>query len=766
MGVPAAPPPPPPPMLGGGSNAPVPQPSPSVMQGRDALLQDIRKGRKLKSVQTNDRSAPILGGKVSSSGSSAPTQTHSSIGGNNSGLAIPPSVPQLGDILAGGIPKLRHSSGAQGTSAPSIPTGAPPIPGAAPPVPIGRPPSSATATNASATPAMPSSRPSRRDRGKRSSVLSTQSISNPNNEISGALPIPASPATAPPPPPPIPSSAAPPIPSIPATRPSQSTQHKPSAPKTASIPSAPAPPPPPIFGAPATPSAQPSVSKEASPMPGPLPFLAEINARRSEKGVVDDSTPKSNPAEAYKESSAGHNVISQPPASAPPIPGVFPAQLPHKSPSAAKMHEKAPPKSSPPQAPRTAAPPVPTTAPPPPSVPKAPVSSPGLPPAPPTPVAPPPPPMAPSLPPGPPPAPELPGTFHSAPKSKVNKPKKNEAPAVPVSAGPLPFLAEIQMKRDDRYVVGGDTGYTTKVEQTNASIKSTEGGATTKHTPQPPSLVPPLPGSAAPTTPAPPVPSGMSFLGEIESKIHHHHPKESDKKDAVGSSAPSTAFTAPPIPAPLPPAPGTDIESQETHKSHMPSFLSEVESSLHRHHKQLDDEFSAVPTAPPLPVSTAPPIPTTGAPPLPASAPPPPSSQPIAVQSHEGATSPPFSRPPPPAAPEHSSDQASNNAQPTTQKRPEHSDTLSSKQIKSRLFSSGSDTVPASEIKADSYVLSVTNGSVSTGRGSHVLEIDDSRFNFSINASQLPAPRKFQKQKHLYPGGTGSTVPLDLSQFK
>ena len=278
----------------------------------------------------------------------------------------------------------------------------------------------------------------------------------------------------------------------------------------------------------------------------------------------------------------------------------------------------------------------------------------------------------------------------------------------------------------------------------------------------------PLPSSAAPTAPtapAPPVPGGMSFLSEIESKIHHHHPKESDAKNTGSSSAPSTAFTAPPIPAPPPPVPGTDIKSQEAHKSHMPSFLSEVESSLHRHHKEPEGEPGAVPTAPPLPASTAPPIPT-GAPPLPASAPPPPSSQPIAVQSHEGTTSLPSHRPPPPSTPELSTDQAPKNAQPTIQKVPERSDTLSSKQIKGRLFSSGSSTVPASEIKADSYVLSVTNGSVSTGRGSHVLEIDDSRFNFSINASQIPAPRKFQKTKHLYPGGTGSTVPLDLSQFR
>lgn len=67
MPLPPPPPPPPPPA------APPPPPAsapPPKTKDRAALLQDIQKGRALKKVVTNDRSAPILDGK-SSGGSSA-----------------------------------------------------------------------------------------------------------------------------------------------------------------------------------------------------------------------------------------------------------------------------------------------------------------------------------------------------------------------------------------------------------------------------------------------------------------------------------------------------------------------------------------------------------------------------------------------------------------------------------------------------------------------------------------------------------------------
>ena len=44
--------------------------------------------------------------------------------------------------------------------------------------------------------------------------------------------------------------------------------------------------------------------------------------------------------------------------------------------------------------------------------------------------------------------------------------------------------------------------------------------------------------------------------------------------------------------------------------------------------------------------------------------------------------------------------------------------------------------------------------------------IDDSRFNWSINELQMPAPRKFQNITKLYPSGGGSTIPLDLSLYE
>ncbi|SSD62056.1 uncharacterized protein SCODWIG_03818 [Saccharomycodes ludwigii] len=101
MAGPPPPPPPPPPVLGGGA---APKPAASVMQGRNALLSDIRKGKSLKKSPMNDRSAPQVGGGV----------VNNNKGSSNVGSAPP---------LPGGAPPL--------------PGGAPPIPGGAPPIPEG-----------------------------------------------------------------------------------------------------------------------------------------------------------------------------------------------------------------------------------------------------------------------------------------------------------------------------------------------------------------------------------------------------------------------------------------------------------------------------------------------------------------------------------------------------------------------------------------------------------------------------------------------------
>ncbi|KAK6324271.1 hypothetical protein J4Q44_G00066100 [Coregonus suidteri] len=114
---PLAPPPPPPPCA-----APPPQsrPDPPSLQsisvgggrgGRNALLEDIQKGARLrKVVQVHDRSAPVVdkprasgGGEVlSTSGALSQDQPQGGSGGGVEALR-----PSLGGLFAGGFPTLR-----------------------------------------------------------------------------------------------------------------------------------------------------------------------------------------------------------------------------------------------------------------------------------------------------------------------------------------------------------------------------------------------------------------------------------------------------------------------------------------------------------------------------------------------------------------------------------------------------------------------------------------------------------------------------------
>ncbi|KAG0292383.1 hypothetical protein BGZ98_002597, partial [Dissophora globulifera] len=58
--MPPAPPPPPPPPPPPGGAAPPPAALPAPSKDRNALLNQIQSGKKLKKAVTNDRSAPIV----------------------------------------------------------------------------------------------------------------------------------------------------------------------------------------------------------------------------------------------------------------------------------------------------------------------------------------------------------------------------------------------------------------------------------------------------------------------------------------------------------------------------------------------------------------------------------------------------------------------------------------------------------------------------------------------------------------------------------
>ncbi|NXX36353.1 WIPF1 protein, partial [Nicator chloris] len=112
MPVPPPPAPPPPPTLAL-ANTEKPSLSRSEQAGRNALLSDITKGKKLKKTVTNDRSAPILdkpkgsggggGGGFGGGGSGS----SGGFGGGSGGGFSGSGPPGLGGLFQAGMPKLR-----------------------------------------------------------------------------------------------------------------------------------------------------------------------------------------------------------------------------------------------------------------------------------------------------------------------------------------------------------------------------------------------------------------------------------------------------------------------------------------------------------------------------------------------------------------------------------------------------------------------------------------------------------------------------------
>ncbi|NWU75599.1 WIPF1 protein, partial [Onychorhynchus coronatus] len=115
MPVPPPPAPPPPPTLAL-ANTEKPSLSRSEQAGRNALLSDITKGKKLKKTVTNDRSAPILdkpkgpGGGGGGGFGGGGGGSGGGFGGGSSGGFGGGGPPGLGGLFQAGMPKLRSAA--------------------------------------------------------------------------------------------------------------------------------------------------------------------------------------------------------------------------------------------------------------------------------------------------------------------------------------------------------------------------------------------------------------------------------------------------------------------------------------------------------------------------------------------------------------------------------------------------------------------------------------------------------------------------------
>ena len=406
MAGPPPPPGPPPPSLG--SSKP---PAAAMPIDRNALLSSIRQGASLKKTETDDRSAPKVGGGVVENGYTAKPSM--------SAPAVPkPSAPSGGMDLNS---MLQNAFNA-----------------------------------------------------KKMHAAESSVSSDIRNEIK--LPsAPAIPSVVPGIPPPLPNStpSAPPLPN--------------SAPSAPPLPSStPGIPPPNVnSSAPVTRNTPP-----ANPLAGGLPFLAEIQKKRDDSHVIDETkVPKTSETGS---SNLKHEDRNTGIPAAPPLPSSIP-----KAPELPSGMSAAPPLPSN----MPTAPPLPSSMP---SVPPLPTSIPK--------------------------APELPSSIPKAP----GLPTGIQTPAANPLAGGLPFLAEIQRKRDDSHVV----------DEKDVAAVSKKGASSL--TPHEPKLSTGMGNQRVPSIP-PPMQHNAPSVPSMPPPLQHSAPSVPNMPPPVQHSAPSVPSMPPTV---------------------------------------------------------------------------------------------------------------------------------------------------------------------------------------------------------------------------
>ncbi|XP_051992433.1 WAS/WASL-interacting protein family member 3-like [Xyrauchen texanus] len=296
---PPAPPPPTPPALASAqSRIDPPKLQRSEGGGRNALLDDIQKGARLKKVgQVNDRSAPILYKPKVSSVDDSGTVGNSA---NTTGSAAPAMGPSLGGLFAGGFPVLKpagqrdkqpqHNTVSRSGSTTSLKH------------PLWNPPSQGDRFRRSAPDLSPPHKPLDRtpSLSKARPVSSYTAPPSPSQTAHPTFKLPSTPCSAPPPPPPH-SNKPPPLPS------------------------GPPPPPPPYMAKPSWLS----VKSHSIPMPTtpppPLPPSASASSLPDRSSCVFYPPPP--PPTSLPDRSSG--VFYPPPP--PPHPSLPPSSLPNRS---------------------------------------------------------------------------------------------------------------------------------------------------------------------------------------------------------------------------------------------------------------------------------------------------------------------------------------------------------------------------------------------------------------------------------------------------